>query len=156
MSSRLYLTAYSTCRTCACSLSGPLLRVFLDHTPLTCSVVHLQPQPFALHLHPRGHRLVCPSSEPAGTRPSFSRARAPSHNLQALVLDHNMLGRIAGGIGAFKQLQVTPSLYCSCHASALSFRNAAFIVRAQLHSRPAPRVFSLPLAYGAKHGLQRL
>ena len=71
MRSRLYLTAYSTCRTCACSLSGPLLRVFLDHKPLTCSFAHLQPQPSALHLHPRGHRLVSPSSEPAGTRPSF-------------------------------------------------------------------------------------
>jgi hypothetical protein len=27
--------------------------------------------------------------------------------LQALVLDHNNLGRIAGGIGAFRQLQVS-------------------------------------------------
>jgi hypothetical protein len=63
--------------------------------------------------------------------------------LQALVLDHNNLGRIAGGIGAFRQLQVRARITCR---SSLTAFVAAAELRTQLHPRPATRALKLLLA----------
>ncbi len=70
--------------------------------------------------------------------------------LQALVLDHNNLGRVAGGIGAFKQLQVRARITCR---SSLTDFVAAAELRTQLHPRLAARALKLLLSDRGQPGI---
>ena len=81
--------------------------------------------------------------------------------LQAVVLDHNVLGRIAAGIGAFKQLQVRINSQSITLASSSSSRPPTHVraaaapqLRTQRHPRSASGNCALPSADGGQYGLQ--